>query len=191
MGLVDPKKLVRGLGWIVCLVFPVWLTACQHSPAHRVGLASGGLAAPIGVAEVEAVCAPPVGWQGKSVKGSLLHSHYVWVSPSGDTAYGVIRIRLPLPIGPNLVLWQFVEEMRKSEKVGNLISKEEDPGLPGIRFVADGSIYRMHGNMVARGFTAWAIYAGTIRENAVDAHEFDLAVRAREGTITGIEPPGR
>jgi hypothetical protein len=143
------------------------------------------------VPEVEAMCVPPLGWQPKPVNGSLAHSHRVWVSPSGDTAYGVIRIRLPLPVGPNLVLWQFVEEMRKSEKVGNLLNKEEDPGLPGLRFVADGNIYRMHGNMIARGFTAWAIYAGTIREKAVDAHEFDLAVRAREATTTGIEPTGR
>jgi hypothetical protein len=145
-----------------------------------------GLLAYQAVVDVEAVCAPPQGWQPEPLKQSGQHTHQVWLSPSGKTAYGVIHVRLPLPVGPELVLWGFMREMRQSEGEAILLSRQRDPDLPGIRFVAEGGLYRIHTNLLVYGRRAWAVYAGTLREEEVSADELALAERARETTHVGL-----
>ena len=44
------------------------------------------------------------------LKQSDRHTHEVWLSPTGKTAYGVIHFKLPLPVGVNLVYWEFCED---------------------------------------------------------------------------------
>jgi hypothetical protein len=83
--------------------------------------------------------APPVGWKPDEPKTSSSHVHQAWISPSGNTAYGVIRFRMPWPVGADLALQHgFLPNMRKTEGEATLLSKEKDPKLPGIRFVVEG-----------------------------------------------------
>jgi hypothetical protein len=141
---------------------------------------------PFAVSELEAVVIPPVGWEADPIKRSRNHAHQAWLSPSRRTAYGVIRINLPLPfIGPDTVLPRFIEQMRESEGEARLISRRSDPRLPGIRFVAEGGEYRLRANLVTRGFRAWAVYAGTLRGQDEVLEELKLAEISRESTRIG------
>jgi hypothetical protein len=82
------------------------------------------------VSSVEARCVPPIGWTMDPLKQTKNHAHQVWVSPTGNTAYGVIRFSLPLPLGPDTVLWFFLREMRASEGEARLISKRPGAAKP-------------------------------------------------------------
>ena len=67
---------------------------------------------------VEAFVVPPQDWKPDPPKISDRHVHLAWISPSGKTAYGVIRMNLPLPfIGPEPVLRAFLDEMRKTGRI--------------------------------------------------------------------------
>ena len=137
--------------------------------------------------ELEAMVTPPVGWQPDSLKRTSRHAHQAWISPSGHTAYGVIRMNLPLPfIGADRVLKGFLDEMRRTEGEATLLSRDTDRRLPGIRFIAEGGQYKVRTNLVVRGFRAWAVYAGTRRDAQEVPGELDLAERARERTKIGV-----
>jgi hypothetical protein len=144
-----------------------------------------GLLAPAYMDAVGATVTPPVGWRQDPLKSSSRHTHQVWVSPSGRTAYGVIHFSLPLPVGYDPVLWYFMREMRRVEGEGVLLSKQWDPNLRGLRFVAQGKLYTVRPSLLLRGFKGWAIYAGTLNNQPTEPAELDLAERARERTITG------
>ena len=92
-------------------------------------------------------------------------------------------------VGPDLVLWGFMNEMKRVEGEGKLLAKEDDDSLPGLRFVAEGGRYRVRTNLITSGRTAWAIYAGTLREAPVDDDELYLAERARGGVGLMITRP--
>lgn len=135
---------------------------------------------------VDAWCDPPVGWHLEPIKADSRHTHQIWKSPSGSTAYGVIQMYLPFPVGPDLVVWGFVENMKKKEGSADLISKEPDPKLPGTRFIVEGGQYKIRVNLIVQGWRAWAVYAGTLRERAVNDEELKLAEAAREHTQVAL-----
>jgi len=141
------------------------------------------LSAPVVWPGLNARVVPPIGWRADPIKSSGSHQHQVWVSPSGSTAYGVIRFNLPLPVGADLVLWGFLREMRKSEGSAELISKAPDPDLPGLRFIAKGGRYTVRTNLTTRGFTGWAVYAGTLTNQSINQEELAIAEAARERTV--------
>jgi hypothetical protein len=146
-----------------------------------------GLTVPEPFKPVEAVVVPPAGWRAEPLKSSEKHNHQVWISPSGNTAYGVIRFKLPLPVGAELVLRRgFLPEMKRTEGEATLVSSERDRKLPGLRFVADGGRYRVRTNLITRGWKGWAIYAGTIRNAEIVPAELALAELAREHTSVGL-----
>ncbi|MGH7214995.1 MAG: hypothetical protein ACREIT_09560, partial [Tepidisphaeraceae bacterium] len=116
--------------------------------------------------------------------------HQFWVSPSGKTAYGVIRFTMPLPVGADIVLPFFIAEMRRAEREATLVSKEKDPDLPGVRFVATGGLHTIRVSLITRGFRGWAIYAGSKRGEEPPAGELDLAQRARDHTRVGLPNKG-
>lgn len=137
-------------------------------------------------ADVEATVTPPAGWRAEPLKSSGKHNHQVWISPSGDTAYGVIRFKMPLPVGPDLALrLGILPEMRRTEGEARLISSQRDPDLPGLRFVAEGGLYRLRSNLITRGWRGWVIYAGTLRAKEIVPNELALAELAREHTAVG------
>ncbi len=144
-----------------------------------------GLTLPAFNTDVVAVCDPPIGWKPDPLKIGKNHIHEVWLSPSGATAYGVIHFTMPLPVGLNLALTGFLNEMKTTEGDATLLSRQNDPDLPGIRFVADGGLYRIRANLVVDGWEGWTVYAGTIRSKPILPEELDTAVRARENTHIG------
>lgn len=150
---------------------------------------SVGLNSPVIITAVEARCVPPQEWIAEPLKQSERHTHQVWLSPTGKTAYGVIHFKLPLPVGVNLVYWEFMREMKRKEGDAIEISRADDPALPGLRFVCEGGRYRMRVNLIVDGFDGWAIYAGTLRAFDIVPDELVLAERARENTILGLPAP--
>ena len=136
---------------------------------------------------VEALVVPPVGWVAQPLKHSSKHDHQIWLSPSGSTAYGVIRFKLPLPLGPESVLkLGFLPEMKRTEGEATLLSSERDPSLPGLRFVAEGGVHIVRTNLITRGFKGWAVYAGTMRDKPEVPDELAIAELAREQTAVGV-----
>ena len=111
------------------------------------------------------------------------HAHQTWISPSGHTAYGIIRFKLPLPVGHELALFGFLQNMKAREGEASLISKQWDPRIDGMRFVAEGGLYKVRTNLFVHGLVGWATYAGTLRAYPVDEAELALAEQARERTI--------
>ncbi|HEV7302226.1 MAG TPA: hypothetical protein VGN72_23005 [Tepidisphaeraceae bacterium] len=135
--------------------------------------------------DLQALVAPPQGWNAEPIKASGKHTHQVWISPTGRTAYGVINFSLPWPVGHDLTLQGFLREMKRTEGAANLIEKEYDPNLPGLRFVAEGGLYRVRGNLFVQGWRGWVAYAGTKVNEAIDAKELEVAEQARESTRIG------
>ena len=188
-----PSKLDRGV-----LFFCLWMAAltvltvsgCRKAPmgpqvAPDAQLVEMGLGAAEYVETVDAVCPVPQEWRAEPLKQSSSHVHQVWLSPSGKTAYGVIRFNLPLPLGHNFVLRHFLRQMRQSEGEAILLEEQWDPNLRGIRFVAEGGLYKIRTNLMVRGFRGWAIYAGTLRDQPAQPQELQLAERARDHTAIG------
>lgn len=136
--------------------------------------------------ELNATVSPPAGWR-LDIKSPLQKEvrHYVWVSPTGNTAFGVMRFSLPFPLPHEPVLWAFMGEMRRSEGEARLLNKVWDKTLPGLRFEAEGGRYKMRTNLTVRGLSGWMSYVGTLRERAVDEAELKTAVEARERTKFG------
>jgi len=152
-----------------------------------------GLAKPEVVESVEAVCPVPDGWIAEPLKQGSNHKHQVWISPSGHTAYGVLFASLPLPAAlvpvkyrRERVLDGFLGEMKKHEGRADLIERQDDAGLGGIRFVAEGGRYKVHANLVVRGLGAWFVYAGTRQDLSVLPVELSIAERARDQTEVGV-----
>lgn len=131
----------------------------------------------------------PMGWREDPRRIDTRHAHLVWISPTGDSAYGVILMHLPLPVGPDLVLWGFLNQLRKTDQEGTLVSKELAPDLPGLRFVADSRLYRLRVNLTVHGWQAWAVYAGSLRSRAENVAELDIACRARDHTKVDLARP--
>jgi hypothetical protein len=153
--------------------------------AGWIGPDTRGLEFPSYNLNVHAVCDPPVGWKPDTLKVKPGHIHQAWLSPTGQTAYGVIYFKLPLPVGQNLALNGFLSNMKKDQGDVTLLDRQDDPALPGIRFVAEGGRYLIRANLIVSNWEGWTIYAGTLRGGKVIPAELDFAVRAREHTQVG------
>jgi hypothetical protein len=176
--------------YLVVLPLVALLGACRHSPPSatsrqaldepRLGFESTPNR------ELQAIVSPPRGWQVKAPEAGDTSHQVTWVSPSGDTAYGVIYISLPLPVGPDISLLGFMAEMKKDEGESELIAKRFDDALGGLRFVARGTVHTVRGNLITRMFSCWVIYAGTLTEQPINEGELQLAEMAREKTTIGL-----
>ena len=78
-------------------------------------------------------------------------------------------------------------QMKKTEGEAIDLGEDYDDKLPGLRFVAEGGLYKLRGNLIVRGSYAWVPYAGTLRSAEIDADELRLAERARENTMPGVD----
>lgn len=186
---------MRGVGALVMVLLVCAVAGCR-APASGVWQQNGpvatqpsppadGLSRPQYVDVVRADCVPPSGWGSQPLKADAHHTHQLWLSPSGRTAYGVIHFTLPFPVGHDLVLWAFLNEMRHGEGSAVLLNRQWDSNLDGIRFVAEGGLYTVRTNLLLRGFDGWAIYAGTNTHQDIVQQELALAERARERTRVG------
>jgi hypothetical protein len=149
-----------------------------------------GLLPPQPVEALHTLSPLPDGWQPDPLKHSTEHDHQAWISPSGRTAYGVITFRnwlLPLA-SDRLVLDKFLHSMRSSEGEARLVGTPwRDRKADGLRFVAEGGLYTVRGLLVTQGTRGWVVYAGTLRNQPVAHEELQLAERARDQTVPGIE----
>jgi hypothetical protein len=135
---------------------------------------------------LRALVAPPNGWKPNPLEAEKDHAHQTWVSPTGNTAYGVIYFGLPLPMPAPWLLGPFLDEMKKREGKADVLGQPyKDDSLPGIRIVVESQQFKMRMNLVVRGFQAWAIYAGTRNNAAEVSTELKLAEMAREQTKVG------
>src|SRR5689334_22369708 len=100
--------------------------ARMASSVQAADLASLQLQPPTYWAAVQSEVTPPVGWRPDPLKISSDHTHQVWLSPTGRTAYGVILFHLPLPVGHEVALRGFMAQMRRTEGQAQLISKHWD-----------------------------------------------------------------
>ena len=141
---------------------------------------------------VRAGCPVPLGWSTEPLKHDDKRDHQVWISPSGNTAYGVIAFsHFLLPLAPDdSVLNEVMKGMRDTEGEASLLARRKDSklyGVGGIRFVAEGGRYLIRSNLVTRGTRGWVVYAGTLRDKPIDAAELVQAEGARERTQ--LNPP--
>jgi hypothetical protein len=174
-----PAPGLAGVLAVLCLA-----TGCSHwvaatQPAGDVR----GLSEPSANEDVRALVAVPAGWQARPLKVGDRSWHQTWVSPSEATAFGVIFVKLPLPVGPELSLLGFLSEMRKEQGEARLLAKQFDESIDGLRFVAEGPDFTIHGNLITRGFSCWVAYAGTITGTVPVADELALAEKAREAVV--------
>jgi hypothetical protein len=180
--------MVRFLPVLLGFSGMIGCASCQAVPAPSLPTTQpSGLTDGVVVPSVEARCVPPIGWTMDPLKQTQNHAHQVWVSPTGHTAYGVIRFSLPLPLGPDTVLWFFIREMRASEGEARLISKRRDAKLKDFRFIAEGGRYIVRANLTTKSLRGWAVYAGTRRDREILPSELSLAELAREKTETGVD----
>jgi hypothetical protein len=171
----------------------LFIAGCQATPARPAVAPSEslpGLTEAAYVPTVVATCPVPCGWVAQPLKANSRHTHQIWVSPSGATAYGVVHFMLPWPVGPDLALGGFISAMRKSEGDAQLV--EQHPDSRGIAFVADGGRYHMRALLIVQGWEAWAIYSATLRGQPTAADELKLAELAVSHTeVRDAEPPIR
>ncbi len=97
----------------------------------------------------------------------------------------MIHFKLPVPVGYDLALWGFLQNMKLREGEATLISKNWDPNLKGLRFVAEGGLYCVRTNLFIDGLSGWAVYAGTLRKEQINSKELSIAEEAREATLLG------
>jgi hypothetical protein len=162
------------------------ILGCSHvAPRAASQPVSSDLSPPTYLTSIDARATPPVGWHADPLKRSPAHAHQVWISPSGHTAYGIIHFTLPVPVGYDLAVWGFLQNMKLREGEATLISKKWDPNLNGLRFVAEGGLYCVRTNLFVNGLTGWAVYAGTLRKEQINSDELLLAEQAREATSFG------
>lgn len=139
--------------------------------------------------EVKARVAPPVGWTPDPLKASDRHTHQVWLSPTGNTAYGVSHFShfLLFLASEDRVLTEVLKGMKDTSGETQLLSSQRDRDLGGTRFVADAGPYLVRGNLIRQGRDGWVIYAGTVRGKPIESDELRIAEEARERTEVGLE----
>jgi hypothetical protein len=169
-----------------------WLSGCCSpniplQPPTTQSLSAIGLSDPYPIPQVDAVVAPPAGWRADSIIAESDNTHQVFVSPTGDTAYGIIHFKMPLPVPASWTYPSFLSNMK--ERAGEatvIVPAQKDDTLPGLRFTVDSGDYRMRINLICKGLRGWSVYAGSLRARPENVREIELAERARDATVTGL-----
>lgn len=156
---------------------------CAKTPTPVSRPAMAGLASPMARPDLHAVVRPPDGWLPQPIETGSNFTQQVWVSPAGGTAYGVIRFSLPFPVAHELVLYGFLKQMREHEGAAELVEKKWDDNKKCLRFVAAGGKYTVRTNLSVRGWSGWAVFAGTRKDQPVNAVDLPVAELAREETL--------
>lgn len=140
-------------------------------------------------ADVLARVTPPVGWKPDPIKSSDRHTHEVWISPTGSTAYGVSHFShfLLFLASDDRVLAEVLKGMQQTSGATQLLSSQKDKQIDGLRFVANAGPYTVHGNLIRHGTDGWVVYAGTLRDKPVVREELKLAELARDRTEPRLE----
>jgi hypothetical protein len=146
---------------------------------HQAMIDFSGLEPAETVEAVKASCSVPHQWEAIPVKKTGLYSHQQWKSPSTHTGFGVVYIRLPLPLSERTLLWFAKREYTKASEDGKLIAQWTDD-LGREWFEAQNNKYHVQGFALVRGFNAWVVYFGSKTNYPPDVAELGLAARAVE-----------
>ncbi len=165
----------------VAIIFlaSLWLAGCAST---RPSVTQPTPVGAIHERDLRATCFPPAQWRTRPVAPDPQAKQQVWFSPTGDTAYGVVCISMPIPAGKELALQGFLSVMQQREGEVDLISKQHDRAAHALRFVAQMPDYEMRGKLVVQGFSGWVMFASTLRSRPVRCDELELAESAREAT---------
>ena len=145
---------------------------------------------------VEAFVVPPDGWKMDPPKITTRHAHLAWLSPTKDSAYGVILGHIPWWVPVGLMTWrtlheetldQFLVNMKRDQGEAVLLGKHWDGEQRRLHFEAEGGLYRIDCLMTVRGYSAWIVYVGRLREHEPNEPELAVARKAREATKVGLE----
>ena len=137
--------------------------------------------------DLRATVRPPAGWDRQPAEASLNSTNQLWLSPTGDTAFGVISFWLPLPVGTDAVVPVYLNEMARRDGRADVVSREADESLRAVRLVADSDTFRTRTTLIVRGLRGWAVYAGTLQARPIDPAHLAAAEAAREAVRLGDE----
>jgi len=173
----------------VCAVLTA--TGCQNAPkpVPTTSPAATGLAPLAWDDHVQAQCDPPTGWTPLPLQNDSRHTEILWVSPSTDTAYGIVHINLPLPvglIGVDRILQGILDDMVAKQKMATVLGRQDDDKLPGLHVDIKGGEYHVRGDLTAISWEAWFVYASTSNDDPIHQKELDLAESARDHTIVRL-----
>ena len=170
-----------GLFILLGLVFVNGCRSTPRPPASQPALAPDQ----VRLEKLDLVVTPPTGWQRDADKVGERSTTVVYVSPTGQTAFGVIAFKLPFPVGHDWALWGFLQNMKKSEGKADLIEKHWDESVSALRFIAEGGRYKVRTNLFVRGTQGWAAFAGTKAGETENPAELREAETARDE----VRPP--
>ncbi len=147
---------------------------------------------------VEAFVIPPTDWVLDPPKINEERAHLTWLSPTRDTAYGVVYFDVPgivtfLPKGEFLhgkAADRYIEAFSAEVGGATLESQTWDEDVEAMRLVAEGGPYKVRSMLRIRGTSGWSVYAGTLRERTVNEEELAVAEKAREATRVGMDAEG-
>jgi hypothetical protein len=173
--------------WPVLILSTLLAAGCRTAPVSPGGEVSR-LSEPVLNEALNATVVSPEGWTRQEVSRAFNHVHENWVSPTGKTSYGIIHFMMPIPVGTeNAFRYGFLAQMKRDEGEATVLEQAWDESIEGLRFVAEGGRYRIRTFFVVRGLRGWAVYAGTLKNEAVIETELELAERAREATVLAPE----
>jgi hypothetical protein len=175
----SPARL--GLFGLLCLVGATGCRSTPKPPASQPALAPNQ----VRLEKLDLVVTPPAGWQRDADKVGDRSTTVVYVSPTGQTAFGVIAFKLPFPVGHDWALWGFLQNMKKSEGRADLVEKKWDESMSALRFIAEGGRFKVRTNLFVRGTQGWAAFAGTKAGEAENPAELKEAETARDE----VRPP--
>ena len=192
--------LLRVARVLPALLLAFALAACARSTLRHDELPGAREVEGVGTGyfehRVEALVVPPEGWTLDPPKITSRHTHLAWLSPTGDSAYGVILGHIPwwVPVAlmsartlHDKTLEQVMIHMRKDQGEAVLLGHRWDGRARKLSFEAEGGLYRIDSIITVRGYSAWIVYVGRLREHQPNEPELAVARKAREATRVGLE----
>lgn len=178
------------------LMFSISVIGCQSAslrPQHAQGidrtslssaqvtsLSSAQGTSAQALAELGVAADAPVGWTIRTVSEDARHTHLVWESPSGATAFGVIAFKMPWPVGHEAAFkYGFIASMRRAEGEANVLTKNWTDDRSELRADVEGGKFLVRMRFIVRGVRGWSIYAGTLRSQPINEEELKLAESSR------------
>lgn len=185
---------------LLVLLIATALAGCSRSTLRASEFPSSRPVAGVGHGyfeyRLEAFVVPPKGWTMDPPKLGERHTHLAWISPTRDTAYGVIYATIPgfVPVAlmplrmlHDQVLERIMAAMKEDQGEARLLSKRWDAGADKMRFQAEGGLYRIDCVLTVRRYSAWTVYVGRLRQREENPREIATAEKARQATLVGLE----
>lgn len=161
--------------------------AAQQVPAarllqHQALIDFSGLRPAEVVPDVRVRAAVPQTWVVHGVEKKALYTHQQWKSASGKTAVGVVYVRLPLPVGSDVMLWMARQQYAKQSDDGKDLGTWED-ALGRKWFEAETSKYHARGYVIVNGLDAWVVYSGFRLDASPEPADIALAARCVDAFV--------